>query len=84
MKNEKGEQIVEPYEIKNMIIDDNFEGQESVTTDFSHNHKDYSITFNKQDLEILNMWVFEQDKSIPAKLSDNLIESIREEVKKRI
>ena len=84
MKNEKGEHIVQPYEIKNMIIDDDFEGQESVTTDFTHDHKDYSITFNKQDLEIINLWVFEQDTSIPAKLSEHLIESIREEVKKRI
>ena len=75
---------MQPFEIKNMIIDDDFEGQESVTTDFTHNHKDYSITFNKQDLEIVNMWVFEQNTSIPANLSDMLIESIREEVKKRI
>lgn len=75
---------MKPYEIKNMIIDDDFDGLESVTADFTHNQKDYSITFNKSDLEILNMWVFEKDTSLPANLSENLIESIREDVKKRI
>lgn len=75
---------MKPYEIKNMIIDDDFDGQEYVTADFTHNQKDYSITFNKADLEIINMWVFEKGTSIPANLSDNMIELIREDVKKRI
>lgn len=67
-----------------MIIDDEFDGEESVTADFTHNNKDYSITFKKADLEIINSWIFEDDTSFPANLSDNLIESIREDVKKRI
>ncbi|MGM0876277.1 MAG: hypothetical protein ACQEWV_16275 [Bacillota bacterium] len=75
---------MKPYEINHMIIDDEFDGEESVTADFTHNNKDYSITFKKADLEIINSWVFEDDTSFPANLSNNLIESIREDVKKRI
>jgi len=76
--------MVKSYEIKNMIIDDEFDGEESVTAAFTHNDKEYSITFNKSDLEIINTWVFENDTSLPANLSDNLIESIRDDVIKRI
>ena len=71
------------YEIKDMIIDDGFDGEESVTAAFSQNNKDYSITFYKSDLEVINTWVFEDETSLPANLSDNLIESIREDIKKR-
>lgn len=76
--------MMKPYEIKQMIIDDDFEGLESVTADFTHKNKDYSITFNKSDLEILNAWVFENNTSYPANLSENMIESIREEIKEKI
>ncbi|RBW69610.1 hypothetical protein [Bacillus taeanensis] len=72
------------YEITNMIIDDGFAGQETVTADFTHHNRGYSITFNKADLEILNTWIFENNTSLPVNLSDQLIESIREDVKKRI
>jgi hypothetical protein len=75
---------VKQYEIKNMIIDDGFDGEETVTADFTHNHKEYSITFKKADLEIINSWVLGDGTSLPANLSNNLIESIREDVKKRI
>jgi hypothetical protein len=75
---------VKPYELKNMIIDDEFDGEESVTADFTHNDKVYSITFRKEDLEIINTWVFEGDSSLPANLSGTIIESIREDIKKRI
>lgn len=75
---------MEPYEIKNMIIDDEFDGEESVTADITHNEKDYSITFKKEDLEIINAWVFEDGSSLPANLSCTIIESIREDIKKRI
>jgi hypothetical protein len=75
---------VNPYEINNMIIDDEFDGEESVTANFTHNTKDYSVTFKKADLEIINAWVIEDHTSIPANLSDYIIESIREDVKKRI
>ena len=49
---------MKPYTIKNMIIDDEFDGEEYVTTDFTHQNQDYSITFKKADLEIMNTWVF--------------------------
>ena len=75
---------MKPYQITNMIIDDDFDSQEYVTADITHNQKDYSITFNKADLELINMWVFENGTSIPADLADDIIESIREDVKKRI
>ncbi|MED4402680.1 hypothetical protein [Metabacillus fastidiosus] len=75
---------MKPYEINNMIIDDEFDGEEFVTTDFAYQNKDYSITFKKADLEIINTWVFKDGTSLPANLSDNIIELIREEVKKRI
>ncbi|WHY54773.1 hypothetical protein [Peribacillus simplex] len=75
---------MKPYEIKNMIIDDEFNGEESVTADFTHKDKDYSITFKKEDLEIINTWVFKDGSSLPTNLSGTLIESIREDIKKRI
>jgi hypothetical protein len=81
---QKGDYIVNSYQINNMIIDDGFDGEETVTADFTQNNKEYSITFNKADLEILNSWVFEKETSIPANLSDTMIELIREDVKKRI
>jgi hypothetical protein len=75
---------VKAYEINNMIIDDDFSSEEYVTVDFTHNHEEYSITFKKADMEMINSWVFEDGTSIPANLSEDLIESIREDVKKRI
>jgi hypothetical protein len=75
---------MKPYEINNMIIDDKFDGEEFVTTDFVYQDKDYSITFKKADLEIINTWVFKDGTSLPANLSDKIIELIREDVKKRI
>ena len=75
---------MKPYQINNMIIDDEFDGEEFVTTDFAYQNKDYSITFKKSDLEIINTWVFKDGTSLPANLSDTIIELIREDVKKRI
>lgn len=75
---------MKPYEITNMIVDDDFAVEEYVTAEFTHVRKNYSITFKKADLEIINSWVLEDGTSIPANLSDDLIESIREDVKKRI
>ena len=75
---------MKPYEIKNMIVDDEFDGEESVTADFTHNDKEYSITFKKEDLEIINTWVFEDGSSLPANLSGTIIELIREDIKKKI
>ncbi|MFC7687053.1 hypothetical protein [Ureibacillus sp. GCM10028918] len=75
---------MKPYEINNMIIDDELDGEEFVTIDFTYQNKDYSITFKKADLEIINTWIFKDGTSLPANLSDNIIELLREDVKKRI
>lgn len=75
---------MKPYTINNMIIDDHFEGEEYVTANFNYQKKDYSITFKKADLEMINSWVFENNTSLPASLSHQIIESIREDVKERI
>ena len=75
---------METYTINNMIIDDEFDGEEYVTTDFTYQNQDYSITFKKADLEIMNTWVFKEGTSLPADLSHAMIELIREEVKTRI
>jgi hypothetical protein len=72
------------YQITHMIIDDEFYGEETVTTNFIHNQKEYSITFDKGDLEILNTWLLENGTSLPAHLSNELIDEIRDEVKKQI
>ncbi len=75
---------MKPYEITNMIIDDDFDTEEYVTVEFNYNHQVYSITFKKADLEIINTWIYKEGSSLPANLSDHLIESIRDEVKKKI
>ncbi len=75
---------METYTINSMIIDDEFDGEEYVTTDFTYQNQDYSITFKKADLEIMNTWVFKEGKSLPTDLSHDMIELIREEVKTRI
>ena len=75
---------MKPYEITNMIIDDDFDSEEYVTAEFTHNQTNYSITFKKADLEIINTWVYKDGTSHPANLSDTLIELIRDDVKKRM
>jgi hypothetical protein len=75
---------VKPYEIVNMIIDEEAYDLEEVTADFTYQGQDYSITFKKGDLELVNAWVFKNDTSLPANLSKNVIEQIREDVKNRI
>ncbi|EKN70890.1 hypothetical protein BABA_03474 [Neobacillus bataviensis LMG 21833] len=72
------------YKITNMMIDDDFAVEEYVTAEFTYNHKSYSITFKKADLEIINSWVFEEGTSFPANVPEEIVESIREDVKKRI
>lgn len=72
------------YELKNLIIDEESNGDEHVTADFSHQNKDYSITFNKSDLEMVNAWVFKEGTSLPANVSGDLIDRIREDIKKKI
>jgi hypothetical protein len=75
---------VKPYEITNMIIDDDFDSEEYVTAEFIHDQTNYSITFKKADLEIINAWVYRDGTSLPANLSDTMIESIRDDIKKKI
>jgi hypothetical protein len=75
---------MEAFIINHMIIDDEFLGEESVTAEFTYNQNEYSVTFNKADLELINSWYFRDHQTIPANLSDSLIESLREEVKNRI
>ncbi|MGM0903770.1 hypothetical protein [Mesobacillus maritimus] len=72
------------YEITDMIIDDGFDGEEYVTTDFTHQNHHYSITFKKADLEVINSWMFMDETSLPANLSDDVINLIRAEVERKI
>ncbi|KON87801.1 hypothetical protein AF332_13840 [Sporosarcina globispora] len=71
------------FKVTSMIIDDEFDGEEYVTTEFLYENKFYSITFKKADLEVINAWVFNDGSSLPANLSEELIELIRDDVKKR-
>lgn len=72
------------YELTHMIIDDESNGEEHVTANFTHENEEYSITFQKSDLEIINTWVLKDHHSLPANLSDEIVESIRKDVKERI
>ncbi|OLS33733.1 hypothetical protein BTR25_24445 [Bacillus sp. MRMR6] len=67
-----------------MIIDDDFASEEYVTVEVSHDQTNYSITFKKGDLEVINSWVFKNGSSIPAYLPEKIIELIREDVKKEM
>lgn len=75
---------MEPFEITDMIIDDGFDTQETVTAGFSLDRKNYSVTFNKADLEIINSWLFAEETSVPANLSDEVIEALRKNIKEHI
>lgn len=75
---------MKPFEIVNMIIDEEAYDQEEVTIDFTYQDQDYSMTFKKGDLELVNAWVFKDGTSLPANLSENIIEQIREDVKTKI
>ncbi|WP_144554393.1 hypothetical protein [Bacillus sp. X1(2014)] len=75
---------MKPYEISNMIVDKEAYDQEEVTADFTYQNQDYSITFKKGDLEVVNTWVFSNGTSLPANLSEDIIELIRADVKNRI
>lgn len=75
---------MKPFEISNMIIDDDFYNEEYITADFSYQNQDYSITFKKADLEVINAWVFKEGTSLPANLSDEMVELIRQDVEKKI
>ncbi|WP_456279265.1 hypothetical protein [Bacillus sp. AK128] len=72
---------MDEYKINHMIVDEHFQGEESVTVEFTYQQNNYSITYNKEDFEVINSWYFKEDQTIPANLSDTIIESIREEIK---
>lgn len=74
----------EAFEIKHMIIDDNFESEEFVTADITYNQKDYSVTYKKGDLELVNAWIFKEGTSLPANLPEGIIEALRNDVKNRL
>ncbi len=74
---------MDSYELTNLIIDEQYE-QEHVTANFKYKQKEYSITFTKSDLELINAWVFENKTSYPANLTDDEIEEIRDNVKSRL
>lgn len=75
---------MKPYEMKHLIIDDMLHGQESITADFTYQDQEYSITFNKSDLEVINTWVFHNGTSLPTDLPNAIIESLKEEIEKEI
>jgi hypothetical protein len=75
---------VNPYGIVNMIIDNEGYDQEEVTVDFTYQDQDHSITFTKGDLELVNAWVFKDGTSLPANLSEDMIDRIRKDVKNKI
>jgi hypothetical protein len=75
---------VKSFEITNMIIDDDFAVEEYVTAEFIHENKQYSVTFKKADLEIINSWVFENGTSLPANLPEEIIDLLRNDIKKKI
>ena len=72
------------YEMTNLIIDDESYGEEHVTVELSIEQQKYMITFQKSDLELMNAWVLKGDKTLPANLSDEIMDSIKEDIKKKI
>ncbi|WP_212567921.1 hypothetical protein [Bacillus alkalicellulosilyticus] len=72
------------YDITNMIVDENFGVEEYVTAELMYEDEQYSLTFNKSDLELVNMWIFKNGTSLPANLSDEIIESIRADLEARV
>ncbi|MBS8263761.1 hypothetical protein DYI25_04800 [Mesobacillus boroniphilus] len=72
------------YEMTNMIIDEEAYGEEHVTVELLFEQQNYIITFQKSDLELMNAWVLEDGKTLPANLSKGLMDSIKEDIKKKI
>lgn len=72
------------YEVTNMIIDEESYGEEHVTVELAFEQKSYIITFQKSDLELMNAWVLEDGKTLPANLSKELLDTIKEDIKKKI
>jgi hypothetical protein len=72
------------YKMTNMIIDEESYGEEHVTVELTLEQQNYIITFQKSDLELMNAWIVEGDTTLPANLTEELMDSIREDIKKKI
>ena len=72
------------YEVTNMIIDDEAYGEEHVTVEMTREQQHYIITFQKSDLELMNAWSVKDGTTVPADLSADLLDSIKEDIKKKI
>ena len=75
---------MKPYAIRNMIIDDESYDQEHVSAKITYEEKDYMLTFQKSDLELMNAWVLEGGSSLPANLSEKLIQDIKADISEKI
>jgi hypothetical protein len=75
---------MKPYSITNMIIDDETYDQEHITAEITYEEKQYMLTFQKSDLELMNAWVFENGSSLPADLSEKLIQEIKADINEKI
>lgn len=75
---------MKPYSIKDMYSDHESYGEEHVTAEITYEEKDYMLTFQKSDLELMNAWVLENGTSLPAALSEDLIELVKEDISEKI
>ncbi|UYZ23875.1 hypothetical protein [Mesobacillus jeotgali] len=72
------------YEVTNMIIDEESYGEEHVTVELTIEQQNYIVTFQKSDLELMNAWIVEDDTTLPANLSEDLMDSIKEDISNKI
>ena len=72
------------FEVTNMIIDEESYGEEHVTVELTIEQQNYIITFQKSDLELMNAWIVEDDTTLPTNLSEELMDSIKEDISKKI
>ncbi|WP_079508692.1 hypothetical protein [Mesobacillus jeotgali] len=72
------------YSIENLIVDDEAYDQEHVTAEITFEEKMYMLTFQKSDLELMNAWLLKDGSSIPANLSESVIQEIKEDISKKI
>jgi len=75
---------MQSYEVTNMIIDEESYGEEHVTVELTIEQQNYIITFQKSDLELMNAWIVEDDTTLPTNLSEELMDSIKEDISKKI
>jgi hypothetical protein len=75
---------MKPYTMRNMILDEESYDQEHVTAEITFEEKDYMLTFQKSDLELMNAWLLEDGSSLPANLSESLVQQIKEDINEKI